>query len=126
MNEWGFTDSISQFLVGGTGSINFGSSSAFMNWYAAVPSMHVCFATMLGWSMRLLVRTRAARTAWTLYPVFVTWVVVVTANHYFTDVVLGALTAAAAAVLARRLLARARPGAWGFVTYASEPGLSAA
>lgn len=126
MNEWGFTDSISQFLVGGTGSINFGSSSTFMNWYAAVPSMHVCFATMLGWSMRQLVQTRAAKTAWTLYPVFVTWVVVVTANHYFTDVALGVLTAAAAAFLARRLLARARPGVWGFATAATEPSLSPA
>jgi hypothetical protein len=114
MHEWGFTDSISQFLVGGTGSIDLGSSSAFMNWYAAVPSMHVCFATMLGGSMVRLVRHRTAKVAWGLYPAVVTFVVVVTANHYFTDVFLGVLTAGASALLAKRLLARARPGMWAF------------
>ena len=57
---------------------------------------------------------RWARFAWSLYPVFVTFVVVATANHYFTDVFLGALTAAVAATLAHRLLARARPDVWAF------------
>lgn len=114
MHEWGFTDSISQFLVGGTGSIDLGPSSAFMNWYAAVPSMHVCFATMLAGAMACLVRRRAAKVAWALYPALVTFVVIVTANHYFTDVFLGALTAGASALLAKRLLARARPGVWAF------------
>jgi hypothetical protein len=41
-------------------------------------------------------------------------VVVATANHYLTDAFLGALTAGAAALIAKRLLARARPEAWAF------------
>jgi membrane-associated phospholipid phosphatase len=45
----------------------------------------------------------------------VTFVVVATANHYLTDVFLGALTAGVSALLAQRLLARARPDAWAFV-----------
>jgi hypothetical protein len=114
MPEWGFTDSISHFVLGSTGWVDYGPTKAFMNFYAAVPSMHVCFATMVGVSMVRLTTHRAARIAWGFYPVFVTFVVVATANHYLTDVFLGAVTAAMAALLAKRLLARARPGAWEF------------
>ena len=114
MPEWGFTDSISQFVTGGNGWTDNGPAGAFVNIYAAVPSMHVCFAMIIGVSMSRLVRRRWARIAWRLYPVLVTFVVVATANHFFIDVFLGALTAGAAALLAKRLLARARPEAWAF------------
>ncbi len=114
MPEWGFTDSVSQFVTGGTGWVDNGAGKAFLNFYAAVPSMHVCMATIVGCSMFRLTRRRAARIAWALYPLVVTFVVVVTANHYLTDVFLGALTAGIAALLAKRLLARARPEAWAF------------
>jgi membrane-associated phospholipid phosphatase len=112
MPEWGFTDSISQFL--GVPHIDDGPGKAFLNFYAAVPSMHVCFAIIIGWSMALLVKTRPAKLAWALYPFFITFLVVATGNHYLTDAVLGGLTAGAAAVLAKRLLARARPDKWAF------------
>jgi len=114
MPEWGFTDSISHFLLGGTKWVDNSASKAFLNFYAAVPSMHVCFATMIGATMCRLVRHRVAKVAWALYPIVVTFVVVATANHYLTDVFLGAVTAAAAAMLAQRLLAAARPGVWEF------------
>ena len=114
MPEWGFTDSISQFVTGGTGYTDNGPAGAFVNGYAAVPSMHVCFALMIGWSMVRLVKHRAFKVLWSLYPLFVTFVVVATANHFLMDVFLGALTAGIAAVLAQRLLARARPDAWAF------------
>lgn len=112
MPEWGFTDAISQFL--GVPHVDSGSASAFVNVYAAVPSMHVCFATMTGWSMVKLVQRRVWKIVWALYPLWITFVVVATGNHYFTDVFLGALTAGAAALLAKQLLARARPDVWGF------------
>lgn len=114
MREWGFTDSISQFVTGGTGSLTGTPGSAFLNFYAAIPSMHVCFALIIGVSMARLVRRRWAKVGWSLYPLLVTFVVVATANHYFTDVFLGALTAGVSALLAKRLLARARPDAWAF------------
>jgi hypothetical protein len=50
-------------------------------------------------------------------------VIVVTANHFLTDALLGAVTAAMAAYSAR-WLARARPQAWRFSTVPS-PQLSA-
>ncbi|MBV8712207.1 MAG: phosphatase PAP2 family protein [Solirubrobacterales bacterium] len=114
MPEWGFTDAISNFVTGGTNSIDFGPTKAFMNFYAAVPSMHVCFAVMIGGSMVRLVSWRPGKILWALYPLLVTFVVVATANHYLIDVFLGALTAGMSALLAQRLLARARPEAWAF------------
>ena len=55
MPEWGFTDAIKQF----TGiTVERGPSSAVLNLYAAVPSMHVCFAILAGWSMANLKRSR--------------------------------------------------------------------
>jgi membrane-associated phospholipid phosphatase len=112
MPEWGFTDSISHFM--GTPHIDNGPTSAFLNFYAAVPSIHVCFAILIGWPMVRLSRRRWAKALWAVYPVLITFVVVATGNHYLTDVFLGALTAGAAALLADRLLARARPDAWAF------------
>ena len=111
MPEWGFTDAIQQF----TGvTAEKGPSSALINLYAAIPSMHVCFALMVGWPMSKLVRRRAARIAWRVYPVLISFVVIATGNHYLTDVVLGALTAWTSGMLAGKLLARARPDAWAF------------
>jgi hypothetical protein len=115
MPEWGFTDSVSQFLGLGTMHFDTGSAEkAFLNGYAAVPSMHVCFAIIIGWSTARLVSWKPAKFIWYLYPVLVTFVVVATANHYLTDVFLGAVTAGASAILAKQLLARARPDKWAF------------
>ncbi len=47
-----------------------------------------------------------------MYPLLVTFVVVVTANHFWVDAALGALVAAVSAVAASAALARARPDAW--------------
>jgi membrane-associated phospholipid phosphatase len=111
MSEWGFTDSIAQF----TGvQVDNGPLHSFLNLYAAVPSMHVCFAMLVGLAMGRLVKPLPARIAWRLYPLVVSFVVIATGNHYLTDVVLGAMTAGASWMLADRLFARARPHAWAF------------
>jgi hypothetical protein len=114
MPEWGFTDSVSQFVTGGSGWFDNTPAGAFVNTYAAVPSMHICFALIVGVSMSRLVRPRWARIAWRLYPLLIVFVVIATANHFFIDVFLGALTAGASALIAKRLLARARPEIWAF------------
>jgi membrane-associated phospholipid phosphatase len=114
MPEWGFTDSISQFMGLGTFHMDDGPEKAFLNFYAAVPSMHVAFAIMTGWPLAKLVKHRAAKIAWSLYPLLISFAVVATGNHYFADVLLGAVTAGASALLAKKLLARARPDLWAF------------
>jgi len=117
MPAWGFTDSIAQFL--GAPHLDDGPAKALLNLYAAVPSMHVCFSVMVGLSMSRLVKPRPVRAAWCLYPLLITFVVVATGNHYLTDVVLGALTAATSALAAQQLLARVRPDAWAFAPAAA-------
>lgn len=100
MPEWGFSDTIA--LATGI-RVDNEQASALINLYAAVPSMHVCFALMIGGSMRVLVPQRWQRRAWLMYPLLVTWVVVVTGNHYLIDAILGAMTAFVAWLIARRL-----------------------
>src|ERR1700684_923892 len=102
MPEWGFTDSISQFL--GTFHVDDGPEKAFLNFYAAVPSMHVCFSVLTAIPMSRLVRHWWPKFAWRLYPRWITFVVIAPGNHYLTDVVLGASTAAVSMLLAGKLL----------------------
>jgi len=111
MPEWGFTDTVTDFT--GVHLTHTSVSSALYNPYAAVPSMHVAFALMIGWPLARLARTRTVRMLWLFYPLLMTFVIVVTANHFILDALLGALTAGASAYGAT-WLARARPAVWRF------------
>ena len=55
MPEWGFIDSVSNF-TGMHLSTPAAAASALTNLYAAVPSMHVGFALMIGWPLARLAR----------------------------------------------------------------------
>ena len=59
--------------------------------------MHVAFALMIGWPLARLVRRRVVEVLWLLYPFLMAFVIVVTANHFIFDALLGALTAGASA-----------------------------
>src|SRR5665213_936919 len=108
--EWGFIDSINVVTGGGANST---IANVFFNPYAAVPSMHVACAVMLGWTLSRLVRRRAAKVFWAMWPVFITFMTVITGNHFLIDAVLGLVVAAISFVAARRLAAL-RPHAWTF------------
>jgi PAP2 superfamily len=110
--EWGFIDTVSD-LTGVHVSRDSAAMTALFNPYAAVPSMHVAFALMIGWPLAALSRTRLARCLWRLYPLLIAFVIVATANHFILDALLGALTAGASALAARRL-GHLRPAAWRF------------
>jgi hypothetical protein len=105
--EWGFVDSVADFTGVRPGS----AIDALYNPFAAVPSMHVAFALMLGGAMQTMVRRPWARALWAAYPLMVSFVVVATANHWWLDAAFGALVACLSAVAARALAAR-RPNAW--------------
>lgn len=107
--EWGFVDSVSAFTGIPADSV---TANALFNPYAAVPSMHVAFALMIGMPLAQLARYRVTKWFWSVYPVIVTFVIVATANHFILDAVLGAMTAGVAAATAV-WLARVRP-AWRF------------
>ena len=108
MPEWGFTDTVAAFV----GEAAEQSASVLYNPFAAVPSMHVAFALMIAIPAVKLVRARGLKAAWSAYPLVVTFVVLVTANHFWLDAVAGALVAAVSALAASSALARARPEAW--------------
>jgi hypothetical protein len=110
MPEWGFVDTVSDFTGIPQDSV---AVNALFNPFAAVPSMHVAFALMLGLSLARLVRHPAVKALWLAYPLLITFVVVATANHFVIDAILGALVAGASAYAARRM-ADARPRAWAF------------
>ena len=108
--EFGFVDTINDFS-----NVNHDSSLAkiFINPYAAVPSMHCAFAMMIGGTGFLVCKRWASRILWLGWPLLVSWVTIVTANHYWVDAALGWMVALTAALVAARL-AQARPEAWAF------------
>jgi len=108
MPEWGFSDSVAEF-VGETADQ---SANVLYNPFAAVPSMHVAFALMIAIPAIILVKHRVLKVLWGLYPLVVTFVVMVTANHFWLDAALGAVVAAVSAYAASAAFARARPEAW--------------
>ena len=110
MPEWGFSDSVASFV----GEKAEQSADVLYNPFAAVPSMHVAFALMIAIPAIVLVRHRVLKVLWAVYPLVVTFVVMVTANHFWLDAVLGALVAALSAYAASAAFARARPEAWAF------------
>jgi membrane-associated phospholipid phosphatase len=109
--EWGFTDSVADFTGIPQDSVQV---NALFNPFAAVPSMHVAFALMLGWPLARLVKRRPLKVFWGLYPFLVTFVVVVTGNHFWMDAFLGAVVAGLSAYVSAYVLARARPAVWAF------------
>jgi hypothetical protein len=110
--EWGFDDSVAQAV--GTSAQN--SAAVLYNPYAAMPSMHVAFALMVAIPAIKLVALRPLRYLWAAYPAIVTFVVVVTANHFWLDAAFGVAVAAFSAYMAHAALARARPEAWAWRT----------
>jgi hypothetical protein len=108
--EWGFVDSVASLTHVSHDSV---AVNSLVNQYAAIPSMHVAFALMIAVPLARLCKHRLTRALWAVYPLLVVFVIISTANHFVTDAVLGAATAAFGAWSAA-WLARARPAAWAF------------
>jgi hypothetical protein len=115
--EWGFFDAVSDFTGVPQDSVTIGK---LFNPYAAVPSMHVAFALMIGVPLARLVKWRAMKIFWAAYPLLVVFVIVATANHFIADAFLGAVAAGIGALVARAL-ARTRPFVWTFRPSRVEP-----
>jgi hypothetical protein len=115
--EHGFTDTIATFT--GIEQDANTKASFLVNAYAAVPSMHIGFSLLIAVPAMALSRTAIARALWSLYPLLVLFVIVVTANHYWFDAAAGAAVACLAALTAHQL-ARLRPDAWAWRTAPGE------
>lgn len=110
MPEWGFVDSVAAF-TGVHVSHSSASMSALVNPYAAMPSMHIAFSTLIAGQLITLVKPRLLKVVWALYPLLIAFVIIVTANHFILDSLFGAVTAAISATVALRL-AKVGPFAW--------------
>jgi hypothetical protein len=110
--EWGFVDTVTEAV----GRSHAEAAKLLFNPYAAMPSMHVGFALMIAVPAIKLVSTRALRVLWLLYPAFVAFVVMTTANHFWLDGAVGAAVAGVSAYVAYAVLGRLRPDAWGWHT----------
>lgn len=87
----GFVDSVASAGLG-----NSPDGPVAADQYAAMPSLHLAWATWTAIVGVVLVQG-ARRWLWIAYPVLTTVVVVSTANHYLLDAVAGVLVAVAAA-----------------------------
>ena len=82
----GFVDTLSNE------SLTFGSGivKVFANPYAAMPSLHAADALVLGVALASVARSTIARIVFLLWPAWVWFSLLVTANHFWLDVVAGA------------------------------------
>ncbi|HKC76962.1 MAG TPA: phosphatase PAP2 family protein [Gaiellaceae bacterium] len=79
----------------------------FGNPVAAMPSLHAADALIVGWFLFSTSRTVWAKTLWALWPLWVWFCVIATANHYLLDVLAG-IGVAVVALLATAFAPRVR------------------
>ena len=72
-----------------------------------MPSLHAADALIVGITLAYVCRSWAARVVWVLWPAWVWFSVMATANHFWLDIVAGiALAVAALALVYRRRVVR--------------------
>ena len=98
--ELGFVDTLAAL-----GTPNHGSSVVALasNPYAAMPSLHSADALVVGIALAFLVRSPILKVLWLLWPAWVWFSVMATANHFWLDIAAGvAVVAIAAPIVYRR------------------------
>jgi hypothetical protein len=68
-------------------------TTSFYNELAAVPSLHVGFAVVVGMALAAAVRTRVIKAVWLLWGPAIGLAVVATGNHYVFDIAAGVVAA---------------------------------
>ena len=105
LTDLGFTDTLDRYASVSNYS---GPIADLANPFAAVPSIHTCYALIIGLSCFFLVRRRPLRITWLFYPCLIVFSIIATANHFWLDAILGGLLAAVALSTAW-LIERYRP-----------------
>jgi PAP2 superfamily len=103
--SFGFADTLDSLS-----GINHGSGliSALANPYAAMPSLHAADSLIVGLVLASVVRNRVGKVLWLLWPVWVWFCVMATANHFWLDIVAGVVVAVVALVAVSRISSRKR------------------
>ncbi len=94
---FGFVDTLAEF--GGTWSFNSEAMASISNQYAAMPSLHIGWATWCAIAVWPLLRRRRAKIAMLTYPAVTLLCIVVTGNHFWMDGVGGVLVFGAGSLL---------------------------
>jgi membrane-associated phospholipid phosphatase len=94
--EWGFADVLAEHAAVNHSS---GLIALASNPYAAMPSLHVMDALIVGIVLATLVRSRIAKVLWALWAPWVGFAVMSTGNHFWLDCAAGALIAVLTALV---------------------------
>jgi hypothetical protein len=86
--HYGFVDTIHQ----STAPARDYQPGFFKNPYAALPSFHFAWVALAGAAVWTNTRSRALRAAAAAFCLVMFWAIIVTANHFFFDLLLGVLT----------------------------------
>ena len=88
--SFGFADALDSMSGISHGS---GLIDAMANPYAAMPSLHAADSLIVGLVLASIVRNRVGKVLWLLWPVWVWFCVMATANHFWLDIVGGVFVA---------------------------------
>jgi hypothetical protein len=94
---FGFVDTLVEF--GGWWSFESDTMAAISNQYAAMPSLHIGWATWCAIAVWPLLRRRVTKIGVLLYPLATLFCIVVTANHFWLDGIGGLVVFAVGALL---------------------------
>jgi membrane-associated phospholipid phosphatase len=103
--SFGFADALDSMALLNHSS---GLVGTLANPYAAMPSLHAADSLIVGLILARVVRNRVGKVLWLLWPAWVWFCVMATANHFWLDVVAGALVALVALVVVSRYRPRSR------------------
>jgi len=81
--SFGFVDTITSY--GGPWTFNKGPGATLSNQYAAMPSLHIGWASWCAFGLWPLTRKRWMRAALFIYPAITLFCIIVTANHFWLD-----------------------------------------
>ena len=96
-------------VVGGLWNFSSGPVNDVSNQYAAMPSLHTAWSAWCALAVMPLIRPLWGKVLVVLYPLATIFCIIVTANHYFADVVAGLLLLGVSYLLALALTVRRRP-----------------
>jgi hypothetical protein len=90
-------------VVGGLWSFSSGPVSDVSNQYAAMPSLHTTWSAWCAIALIPLIRPLWGKILVALYPVATIFCIIVTANHYFADVIAGLVLLGVSYLVARAI-----------------------
>lgn len=90
-------------VIGGLWNFNSGPVKGVSNQYAAMPSLHTAWSMWCAMAGMSLIRRWWGKLLTLLYPMMTIFAIVVTANHYFADAIVGLILVWVSFLIARYL-----------------------